>query len=140
MLALLLALGVASSGTGAMPPVPFTTLVEGQQSGMEDAHQAVVRTAAEWKALWQKHGAGQKMPVVDFTKSTVIGVFLGSRPTGGYRVAITGIERDGAAMVVTWREEPPAAGLIVTQALTSPFHLVTVERTTADVKFTKAAR
>ncbi len=125
---------------GGGPPVPFTTLVDGQASAIEEQRQVVVRTPAEWKALWAKHAPGQKMPTVDFAKSMVIGVFLGTRNTGGYRVVVTGIQREGSTLVVTWQEEQPAPGLLVTQALTAPFHLVTIDKTADAVKFSKTER
>ena len=80
------------------------------------------------------------MPAVDFAKSMVIGVFLGSRNTAGYRVTITGIERDGANVAVTYREERPGARDILAQMLTFPHHLVRVERIAGEVKFTRAER
>jgi hypothetical protein len=87
--------------------LPFTTISQSEQSAVEEARQVVVRTPEEWKVLWKEHAPNQPMPAVDFTKSMVIGVFLGSRNTAGYRVTITGIERDGANIVVTPREERP---------------------------------
>ena len=123
-----------------VPPVTFTTLVDGQGSAIEEERQVVVRTDAQWKALWAKHAPGQKTPFVDFAKSTVIAVFLGTRNTGGYRAMITEIERHGSDLVVTWQEEKPSPDLMVTQALTSPFHIVRIDKTTDPVKFAKATR
>ena len=80
------------------------------------------------------------MPAVDFTKSMVMGVFLGSRNTAGYRVTITGMERDGATLAVTYREERPAARDILAQVITFPHHLVRVERMDGEVKFTRSER
>ena len=119
----------------AVLAVPLTTLTQGDQSGIEEARQVVVRTSEEWKKLWQQHAPGEKMPPVDFSKSMVIGVFLGARNTGGYRVTIAGAEREGSDLVVTWREDRPAARDIVTQVLTFPHHLVRLELTAGEVKF-----
>ena len=135
--AVILAVSLAGN---ALAPVPFTTIRQSDQSGVEEARQAVVRTPEEWKALWKEHAPGQPMPAVDFTRFMVIGVFLGSRNTAGYRVAITGIERDGAIVTVTYREERPAARDILAQVITFPHHLVRVERTAGEVKFAHAER
>ena len=131
---------ILSIVTIAGPPVTFSTLVDGQASAIEEEREVVVQTSAEWKALWAKHSPGQKFPVVDFAKSTVIGVFLGTRNTGGYRAVITGIDRNGSDLVVTWQEEKPSPDLMVTQALTSPFHIVRIDKTADAVKFAKAKR
>lgn len=139
MVAAVIILAVSLAGN-ALAPVPFTTISQSEQSGVEDARQVVVRTPEEWKALWKEHAPGRPMPAVDFTKSMVMGVFLGSRNTAGYRVTITGMERDGATLAVTYREERPAARDILAQVITFPHHLVRVERMDGEVKFTRSER
>ena len=137
MVAAVVLLAIALAGD-ALAPVPFTTISQSDQSGVEEARQVVVRTAQEWKALWKEHAPDRPMPVVDFTKSMVLGVFLGSRNTAGYRVTITGIERTGATIGVTYREERPGARDMLAQVITFPHHLVRVERIDGEVKFTRA--
>ena len=116
-------------------PVPFKTLAGGTQSGIEDAKTVVVRTSAEWKTLCTEHG--QPCPPVDFSRSTVVGVFLGTRPTAGFSAEITRIDRDGDALVVTWREKQPGPGEMAAQMMTMPFQLATVDRVTGPVRFTR---
>jgi hypothetical protein len=70
----------------------------------------------------------------------VVGVFLGSRGTAGYRVTVTGIESEGAGVTVTSREDRPGARDILAQVITFPHHLVRVERVTGEVKFARAER
>lgn len=118
--------------------VTFKTLDRGGQSGIEESREAVVRTAAEWSALWTTHGAGRPRPQVDFTKSMVVGVFAGTRPTGGHSVDITKIERDGDGLAVTWRERKPGASDIVTQVITMPYHIVVVDKAPGAVRFVRA--
>lgn len=122
-----------------LAPVPFTTIATGADSAIEDHTEAVVRSAAEWKALWKKHAPDRPMPAVDFTKSIVVGVFLGFRNSAGYRVTITGVDRDGEEVVVSWREESPGPNEIVAQMLTFPYHLVRIDRVAGGVKFRKGA-
>ena len=122
----------------ALAPVPFTTISQSDQSGVEDARHVVIRTPEDWNALWKEHGPGRPVPAVDFTKSMVIGVFLGFRNSAGFRVTITGIERTGATVAVTYREARPRAGEMLAQVLTFPHHLVRVERIDGEVKFTRA--
>src|SRR5262245_13936621 len=124
MITLLIVLSILSFADGRFAPVPFTTIAEGQQSGIEDKREVVVKSDEEWKALWKQHAPDKPLPPVDFKKSTVVGVFLGSRNTGGYRATITAVDQEGTDVVVTWRESRPAPDLIVTQVLTFPYHLV----------------
>lgn len=121
---------------GAEPALmKFTTLGRGDLSRIEDSRDVVVRTAAEWSALWTQHAGKGKPPAVDFTRSIVIAVFLGSRQTAGYAVEITRIEKDDAGLVVTCREQRPAAGDMVAQMLTSPFHIVRTDAHSGPVRF-----
>jgi hypothetical protein len=124
----------------AMPAqsVPFKKLVRGQQSFIEAAREVVVRTADEWTALWKQHAPDQRPPVVDFTRSMVVGIFVGSRPTGGHSVEITRVDREGSDLVVTYRERQPGNSDIVTQVITMPFELVTIDRFDGHVRFTRA--
>jgi hypothetical protein len=119
-------------------PVAFKALERGDQSNIERAREVIVRTAAEWSAFWKQHSPGQPPPAVDFTQSMVVGVFLGSRPTGGYSVEITKIEREGDNLTVTYREQRPGKADIVTQVITMPYQLVTTERVGGAVRFTRA--
>lgn len=135
-----LAVAVVLCSGGAVPvPVTFTTIDRGAQSNVEEARDVIVRTAAEWDALWKLHAGDRPRPAVDFARSTVVGVFLGSRPTAGYGVEITGIARDGDNLVVTYREAQPGRSAMVGQVLTMPFHLVRLERHAGPIQFKRAA-
>jgi hypothetical protein len=113
----------------------FTTIDRGDHSQIEEPRQVVVRTAPEWSALWQQHAGAGKPAAVDFTRSMVIAVFVGSRPTAGYTVEITRIETQDAGLVVTYREKGPPPGAMVAQVLTSPFHIVRTPFHGGPVKF-----
>ena len=123
----------------ATPPAgaTFRTVERGSQSNIDSARQVVVRTAAEWTALWKTHNFDKPAPHVDFDSEMVIGVFMGSRPTAGYDIAITKtLEKDGTLWVF-YRERTPARGLMLAQVLTFPFHLVAVPKAAGEVKFEK---
>jgi hypothetical protein len=104
-------------------------------SNIEEPRSVVVRTAAEWQALWKDHDPEHAAPVVDFADSMVIGVFLGSRPTAGFAVEITAVKEDANRTIVEYVERRPARDDLVAQVLTSPFHLVRVTRMPAAVEF-----
>src|SRR5688572_5608851 len=103
--------------------VAFTTVARGSNSQISEPREVIVRTADEWRALWKTHGDARQ-PTIDFSKSTVIGVFLGTRMTAGYEVDIVSVRAQGATTVVEYRERRPDPGAFLAQALTAPFHLV----------------
>jgi VWFA-related protein len=123
-----------------LAPVQMTTLNSDMMSGIDRAEQLVARTAAEWQSLWQRHAPGRPAPSVDFTRNMIVAVFLGSRPTGGYQVEITGVRSDGKGVLVEWVERRPAPGQMAAQVLTSPAHIVTVARQDGEVRFVKAGQ
>jgi protease stability complex PrcB-like protein len=115
-------------------PVAFTSVHQGTQSQIEDAREVTIRTAPEWQALWKEH-APAAPPRVDFSKMMVVGVFLGTRPTGGYSVEIVSVDATGGEIVVTYRETQPPRDAMLTQALMSPVHLVSIPKQQGTVRF-----
>jgi hypothetical protein len=126
-------------GLFAQPQLPFTLLASGQASGIEDAREVVVSSEQEWTALWKSHAGGEKPKKVDFSKVTVVGVFLGSRPTAGFEVRISRVVAEGRECVVEYEELRPARDRVVAQVLTSPYQLITLERPVGPVRFRKIA-
>jgi hypothetical protein len=111
---------------------------KGLDSQVDEARQVNVRSAADWEKLWRQHAGERARPAVDFAKEIVLAVFLGSRPTAGFVIEIVGTRQEGPALIVQYRETRPAAGGIVAQVLTSPYHIVAMAKPTAtDVKFEK---
>lgn len=113
----------------------LATVAQGAMSNIDEPRQVVVRTAAEWQALWKAHDPEGATPVVDFEVSMVAAVFLGSRPTAGFAVEITAVKTEGTRLVVEYRERRPPPDAIVAQVLTSPFHIVRLARATGPVEF-----
>jgi hypothetical protein len=132
-LAAVLIVVTAAQGTVAQGTV--VTLAQGAMSNIEEPRQAVVRTAAEWQALWKQHDPGGATPPVDFNQSMVVAVFLGSRPTAGITAEITAVKTEGTRTVVEYRERQPPPDAFVAQVITSPFHVVRVPRTAGTPEF-----
>jgi len=109
-------------------------------SALDRPQQVVARTQEEWTALWQQHAPGRPVPSVDFSQRMVVAVFLGSRPSGGYRVEITGVRTENGVMVVEWTERRPDPGQAAAQVMTSPAHIVSVPRHAGEVRFEKTGR
>jgi len=55
-----------------------------------------------------------------------VAIFLGEKPTGGYDITITRIERSGDELVINYQEKVPTPGGILVQAFTQPFHMVRI--------------
>jgi hypothetical protein len=102
----------------------------------------VFKTEPEWQAFWSAHGGVGTAPAVDFSADMVVGLWLGTRPTGGYSVTIDlvvpatvigapctpegGCPPTGATVGAT--EHQPGASCIVTMAPIAPFRVVRAPR------------
>ena len=130
--AVLVAVALLSQAqTGA----PMTTIDKGAQSRVDEARQVVVRTAAEWERLWTAHADGRPRPDVDFARDMIVAVFLGSRPTAGYGVAIAGVRHGQGETVVEYRETRPGPGRMTAQVITSPYDIVAIPKVEGPVRF-----
>lgn len=123
----------------AAPP-PITVIAKEMMSQVESPRQAIARTPAEWEKLWREHSGDPKPPAVDLATRTVVAVFLGSRPSAGYSVEITGTRRDKGALVVQWQERRPAADAILAQVLTSPATFASIPKFAGEITFEKVDR
>ena len=46
-------------------------------------------------------------PSVDFSRDMVVALFMGDRPTGGYAIEVTRIERTDASLSIRYRTTRP---------------------------------
>jgi hypothetical protein len=120
--------------------IAVTNVAQGTASQIDEPRKVIVRSADEFQALWKSH-SNAPLPKVDFSKSIVVGVFLGMRPTAGYTVAIQAVRRsEGGAVVVEYVEGAPDKSKMVAQMLTSPFHLVSIPSDIKTVEFKQLPR
>jgi hypothetical protein len=114
--------------------VAFVNIDKGFRSGVRERKFVVIKTANEWEELWSSHVSGsispKALPSIDFQTEMIVAVFLGEKMTGGYDVEIIKIEEahQKPVLTVTIRDTKPSPDIIVTQALTQPFHIVKLKR------------
>lgn len=114
--------------------VPFAPLDLGRASGMggKGAACAVVDSEAAFVRLFREIRAGElpppEPPKVDFAAKRVLYFSPGLKPTGGWRVAIEGVERRGDALRATVAVREPDPGMMHAQAMTRPYAMATVAR------------
>lgn len=119
---------------------PMETIVTDSMSQVEMPKQAAARTPAEWAALWRQHAGDAAVPKVDFGTRTVVAVFMGTKPSAGYAVEMTGTRQDKGALIVEWRERRPEPGMVSAQVLTSPAHIASIPKFAGEIRFEKVER
>lgn len=115
--------------------------MRGDDSGVAEFREVAVRSETAWRRLWAEHAANRvpppPAPAIDFAESMVVGVFLGTRPSGGYAVDILSVTPTGPGAAVAYREIRPTAKTAQITVLTQPYHLRVVPRRDGPVRFLK---
>ena len=70
----------------------------------------------------------------------VLAVFLGSRPSGGFGVQITGVRSEGNGSSCNGPKRRPRPGMSAAAVMTAPSHIVAVPRHDGAVRFEKVER
>jgi hypothetical protein len=120
------------SPTPSSRSVAFGEVAATSQSGV-DAPSFVVGTNDASRAIITRQVPNAVVP----PDRVLVAVFQGEQRTGGYAVEITSIERHGDQLVVNATFTEPKLDSMVTQALTSPAHVVSIAA--ADTKDVKVA-
>jgi hypothetical protein len=106
--------------------VPFTTLVQGEQSAIVMRVNYVVTSADELAALWKIIGATSTLPIVDFKEEAVIAVFAGETPQAAITVAKV---EDTHERLVSILVKKPNGDCIVTETNRYPFEVIALAAT-----------
>ncbi len=124
--------------TSAAPAAPqMVPVAHGPLSNRATPEELVVRDEDAWQRVWRSLPTRQDAPSVAFGDTMMVGVFVGNRPSAGYRVEVAGVRYEGEELVVSWREVAPQAGAVVNQTVTTPFALAAVTRHDGPVRFEK---
>jgi len=121
--------------------VPFETLVEGQMGGYVKEE---IRVISDRKSLLEIYGyvnrirkPGFSIPKIDFSKETVIAVFMGEKTTGGFSVAIENVKEENKKLIVKIKETKPGPKDMVTMVITQPFCFVKINSIDKEFIFEK---
>lgn len=105
------------------------TKFEGQRSGIREARFVGVTDGASWEKLWREHDAQAPVPAVDFSRESVVAVFLGERPTGGVKIelAVLADPLDATRLNAFYEEVRSSKGFATTM-ISHPYLIVKVRK------------
>ena len=119
--------------------ITFKEISKGLYSGVEESKQIIINDPESFRKLWEEvfsiYQPTSDLPEIDFEKNTLIGVFMGSTSTGGYSVEINKIAEGAKQITIRLKYTSPAPDDFVTMALSQPYHLVIIPKTTKEVVF-----
>jgi hypothetical protein len=98
------------------------TLLDVQPRRLPDSAQVLlIQSEEQWSDF-----VIDSPPAVDFSRYSVVAIFAGERPTGGWSIRIKSVEQTERTCVVSYEVKGPPRGAIVTQAITHPYAVVQV--------------
>jgi hypothetical protein len=131
------------SQSGAEHKIPLTTMAQGANSEYgrfdevpipEDAPPEcmVITDEEEYQRLMSLAMLEEPETEVDFDSEIILAALQGPKNTGGYAISIMRAFQNGNQVRVEVDVVEPEPGSMTIQVLTSPYHLVTAERSAFD--------
>ncbi len=110
--------------------IAFETVEKGQYKFYEikTLEFAVIKTSDELEGFFKKYGIMVDFPDWQPERYVLICAFQGLKPSTGYDIKITKIERSRDTVTVKVRIRESKPDEITASVLTSPYHIVKVER------------
>ena len=119
--------------------ISFSTLSKGVYSGLTQPTQQIIRSEKIWLGVWaqlQSHLVPiPPAPKVNFSKNTVVVVSLGQQSSGGHDIEVESVVLKGKVIEIGLAIQHPGPGCLTTQALTQPYHVISVPRRFTEAKF-----
>jgi hypothetical protein len=124
-----------------LEPWPFETIDKGEYSGITELSEIVINGQDQWMGVWQEHTSNiyppPPPPPVDFEKHTVIGVWIGDRPSNNHLATIDSLMFDPCEELLTVHYVyTPYIACGPLDVITDPFHIVILPKFTGEVYFT----
>ncbi len=129
-------LAVPNPQATARLPAPLMTDNQwrGVYCGVTQEDMIIFRNENDWTLFWQKAMRPysrhfETMPVIDFSKDMVVGVFWGEQRHPGFEVQITGTKKrirredQTEVLVVQYKKIQRPVGVFVPPLAVQPFHL-----------------
>ena len=108
-------------------------------SRLMDGRRLVIRGPTEWEMFWNDLNGHltptPALPVIDFSRQTVIAASMGQRPSGGHAIRIEEVFEDDQRVFAVAVETSPGPDCFTTQIITSPVATVVVDRVGREVEF-----
>ncbi len=116
--------------------VNYSVLDQGNNAAASGPTVQVATTAAQAEALYAlAYGRQSSRPSApSVTGRTLVGIFMGTRATGGYSLEVRSVSMNGGQATVEVREKTPPVEALTTQALTSPWIIVQLDGRFSDVQ------
>lgn len=135
-ISLILALITTDALTMATNELRFTSIERPTDLLPTSADTQSCRTRDELTSLWEKyHGDANLMPAIDFNSNMVLFASRGEKNSGGFGIEIESVTEKETEIVVKCVNVDPPPGAMVTMALTYPYAMATVPKSSKPVRY-----
>jgi hypothetical protein len=122
---------------GTNQTTPWRTYMDGALSRIVTPGFRIMRTEAEWQRYWSDHRGEPPARAprdIDWNRETLVAIHLGERPTAGFSVLVTSVDRSRPdEVVVTYQVRAPGPNDMVAQMITQPFTVIRMQRATGRI-------
>ncbi|MCT8340242.1 protease complex subunit PrcB family protein [Flavobacteriaceae bacterium TK19130] len=119
--------------------VSFQTHAKGSHSNYDQKTEMIITSTSELDKVFSKINSNRqpKEPVldIDFSERTVAFITAGQLSTGGFTVEVDRIEDTDTERIIYIGGTSPKPGDNVTMVLTSPFTMISFEKTELPIRF-----
>jgi hypothetical protein len=113
--------------------LPMEVILDGTFSAIDDKREVLINDNEKYQSLmnevYKNLDQMPRIPVVDFSKNSVVAVFIGPRNNGGYLAAIDSINEGSGSISVNVTETIPGKNCTVVEVATKPFSIVKIPKT-----------
>ncbi len=119
---------------------PYETIDKGEHCGIDYERFEVINDWLAWEMLWLEHTSWiyppPPIPPINFDMHSVIGVWIGPRPSNNHHATIVDIQFDPCEELVTvFYEYTPYTACGPLDVMTDPFHIVVVPKYESETYF-----
>jgi len=127
----------ACTAGGSSSMTKFETISKGIYSKQIEKAYFIIKDKESFNELLDKINSDTEIIDTDinFSEEMVVGVFLGEKQTGGYEVEVTDVLDQNDYIEFQIKINEPDPGEIVAQSITSPYHIIKLNKTEKEMVF-----
>lgn len=110
--------------------ITWQELHSGKDCAVQNPVNMVISSVNQFDSLWSTAFSGEghpPKPVIDFTKNSVVALFLGTVKSGGHSVSITSLKMENDVIKIEGEHKLPGQSCISTTAIEFPFYIAKTE-------------
>ena len=115
----------------------FTKLLAESHSNIQKKDFLIIKDDKALNTIFAKINStrmpGVPIPKINFDEEMVLGLFMGSKTSGGYTIKIDHIEQNPNEMIVFYSEQHPTG--MATSVMTQPCYLAKIAKTDKTIRF-----